>query len=213
LIGRYGKYHGIRTNYLRIDNWQLNIFGPIIFRKQRYNIVLDYVVTIEYGWYSKISGVASLPRCFFYQGSSSKEKAFRTDNQGMAPSQNEVYPQRITMKEWGPIIYLYGSVSKPCTPVVHIKIAGKWMFIPLKIVLIGIDPYPYHRILSSFSKKSHENSDPSTGRRRRPGMDGRCGCWSAGGDWISPGFHEDFMGFILEIMGFNSEWMEFHGIS
>ena len=35
---------------------------------------------------------------------------------------------------------LYGSVSKPCTPVVHIKIAGKWMFIPLKMVLIGIDP-------------------------------------------------------------------------
>ena len=33
-----------------------------------------------------------------------------------------------------------GSVSKPCTPVVHIKIAGKWMFIPLKMVLIGIDP-------------------------------------------------------------------------
>ena len=23
------------------------------------------------------------------------------------------------------------------------KIAGKWMFIPLKMVLIGIDPYPY----------------------------------------------------------------------
>ena len=34
-------------------------------------------------------------------------------------------------------------MSKPCTPVVHIKIAGKWMFIRLKIVLIGIDPYPY----------------------------------------------------------------------
>jgi hypothetical protein len=39
--------------------------------------------------------------------------------------------------------YRYGSGSKPCTPVVHIKIAGKWMFIPLKMVLIGIDPYPY----------------------------------------------------------------------
>jgi hypothetical protein len=25
---------------------------------------------------------------------------------------------------------------------VNIKIAGKWMFIPLKMVLIGIDPYP-----------------------------------------------------------------------
>ena len=35
-----------------------------------------------------------------------------------------------------------GSVSKPCTPVVHIKIVGKWMFIPLKFILIGFDPYP-----------------------------------------------------------------------
>ena len=26
----------------------------------------------------------------------------------------------------------------------NIKIAGKWMFIPLKMVFIGIDPYPYH---------------------------------------------------------------------
>jgi uncharacterized protein (DUF779 family) len=39
--------------------------------------------------------------------------------------------------------------SKTCgdgsTPwyLVNIKIAGKWMFIPLKMVLIGIDPYPY----------------------------------------------------------------------
>ena len=24
------------------------------------------------------------------------------------------------------------------------QIAGKWMFIPLKMVLIGIDPYPFH---------------------------------------------------------------------
>ena len=39
-------------------------------------------------------------------------------------------------------LFKNGSVSKPCTPVVHIKIAGKWMFIPLKMVLIGIDPYP-----------------------------------------------------------------------
>jgi len=27
-------------------------------------------------------------------------------------------------------------------PMVNIKIAGKWMFTPLKMVLIGIDPYP-----------------------------------------------------------------------
>ena len=33
-----------------------------------------------------------------------------------------------------------GMGQNPGTPVVHIKIAGlKWMFIPLKMVLIGID--------------------------------------------------------------------------
>ena len=35
--------------------------------------------------------------------------------------------------------------SKPWH-LVNIKIAGKWMFIPLKMVLIGIDPYPYNHI-------------------------------------------------------------------
>jgi len=35
---------------------------------------------------------------------------------------------------------LYGSVSKPIVPLVNIKIAGKWMFIPLKMVCIGIVP-------------------------------------------------------------------------
>jgi hypothetical protein len=29
---------------------------------------------------------------------------------------------------------------------VNIKIAGKWMFIPLKMVLIGIDPYPFMKV-------------------------------------------------------------------
>ena len=38
-------------------------------------------------------------------------------------------------------------------PLVNLKIAGKWMFIPLKMVLIGIDPYPYNHLES----KSHEN--------------------------------------------------------
>ena len=32
---------------------------------------------------------------------------------------------------------------KTLVPLVNPKIAGKWMFIPLKMVLIGIDPYPY----------------------------------------------------------------------
>jgi hypothetical protein len=32
-------------------------------------------------------------------------------------------------------------------PLVNIKIAGKWMFIPLKMVIIGIDPYPYDAVI------------------------------------------------------------------
>jgi hypothetical protein len=38
------------------------------------------------------------------------------------------------------IYFTFGDGSKPYPPVVHIKIAGKWMFIPLKMVCIGIDP-------------------------------------------------------------------------
>ena len=40
----------------------------------------------------------------------------------------------------------YGSVSKPCTPGEHQNSWDLWMFIPLKIVLIGIDPYTYRHI-------------------------------------------------------------------
>ena len=54
---------------------------------------------------------------------------------------------------WRWILSRNGSVSKPCTPVVHIKIAGKWMFIPLKMVLIGIDPYPNG--MSQLTSNSH----------------------------------------------------------
>jgi len=39
-------------------------------------------------------------------------------------------------------IYIFGDGSKPWY-LVNPKIAGKWMFIPLKMVSIGIDPYPY----------------------------------------------------------------------
>ena len=38
---------------------------------------------------------------------------------------------------------LYMAVCQNLVPLVNIKIAGKWMFIPLKMVCIGIDPYPY----------------------------------------------------------------------
>jgi len=34
----------------------------------------------------------------------------------------------------------YMAVCQNLVPLVNIKIAGKWMFIPLKMVFIGIDP-------------------------------------------------------------------------
>ena len=41
------------------------------------------------------------------------------------------------------------AVCQNLVPLVNIKIAGKWMFIPLKMVLIGIDPYPYYPLVNS----------------------------------------------------------------
>ena len=41
---------------------------------------------------------------------------------------------------------IYMAVCQNLVPLVNIKIAGKWMFIPLKMVLIGIDPTPYDNI-------------------------------------------------------------------
>ena len=40
--------------------------------------------------------------------------------------------------------YFHLAVCQNLVPLVNIKIAGKWMFIPLKMVGIGIDPYHTH---------------------------------------------------------------------
>ena len=46
--------------------------------------------------------------------------------------------------------YIQMAVCQNLVPLVNIKIAGKWMFIPLKMVLIGIDPYPYPNLFNTF---------------------------------------------------------------
>ena len=50
-------------------------------------------------------------------------------------------PQTETVHNCPKIVSINGSGSKPWY-LVNPKIAGKWMFIPLKMVLIGIGPYP-----------------------------------------------------------------------
>ena len=63
------------------------------------------------------------------------------------------------------------AVCQNLVPLVNIKIAGKWMFIPLKMVLIGIDPYLYnlHHIPIYCSRyiKKQLHSDMVTGRAKR----------------------------------------------
>ena len=43
------------------------------------------------------------------------------------------------------------AVYQNLVPLVNIKIAGKWMFIPLKMVCIGSDPKPYMYIYNIFN--------------------------------------------------------------
>ena len=50
------------------------------------------------------------------------------------------------------------AVCQNLVPLVNIKIAGKWMFIPLKMVLIGIDPYPYQGMLQRCSQRDQRGS-------------------------------------------------------
>ena len=51
------------------------------------------------------------------------------------------------------------AVCQNLVPLVNIKIAGKWMFIPLKMVLIGIDPYPYMFMFFFGDFPAHASAD------------------------------------------------------
>ena len=53
------------------------------------------------------------------------------------------------------MVYINMAVCQNLVPLVNIKIAGKCMFIPLKMVSIGIDPYPYHLFLESEPTNIH----------------------------------------------------------
>ena len=50
------------------------------------------------------------------------------------------------------------AVYQNLVPLVNIKIAGKWMFIPLKMLLIGIDPYPSRVTSQQVLMTSGQNS-------------------------------------------------------
>jgi hypothetical protein len=55
----------------------------------------------------------------------------------------QIWKSVINKKERAVGFYL--AVCQNLVPLVNPKIAGKWLFIPLKMVLIGIDPYPFQK--------------------------------------------------------------------
>ena len=56
--------------------------------------------------------------------------------------------------------YIYMAVCQNLVPVVNIKNSWDlWMFIPLKMVLIGIDPYPYVVCLCRMVAPLHTSVD------------------------------------------------------
>ena len=60
------------------------------------------------------------------------------DCEHVGSSQMRVKKKSDRMK--GPVMENHMGMGQNLVPLVNIKIAGKWMFIPLKMVLIGIDP-------------------------------------------------------------------------
>jgi hypothetical protein len=63
------------------------------------------------------------------------------------------------------------AVCQNLVPLVNIKIAGKWMFIPLELIIIGFDPPPYNNLTflkSTHSTSTHSNS-LSEGGGSKPG--------------------------------------------
>ena len=49
--------------------------------------------------------------------------------------------RQYTVRNWTTAVHM--AMCQNLVPLVNIKTGGKWMFIPLKMVLIGIEPYPY----------------------------------------------------------------------
>ena len=78
---------------------------------------------------------------------------------------------------------LYGSVSKPCTPGEHQNSWDLWMFIPLKMVSIGIDPYPYKFMVTIDSRTASAAPPDATSRRLRDADGGDLAALS-GFEWL-----------------------------
>jgi hypothetical protein len=90
--------------------------------------MINYINTSFFGrqvWWTSSHGPA-------WFGADQRRGAFRTKQ--IIIGYRWLYPYEIQN---------YMAVCQNLVPLVNLKIACKWMFNPLKMVLIGIDPYPY----------------------------------------------------------------------
>ena len=83
-------------------------------------------------------------------------RSWVVSNQRLGKSEPNV-PENLGNKSWKFVLDWFRfkmfqdmAVCQNLVPLVNIKIAGQWMFIPLKMVLIGIDPYPYWMVINGF---------------------------------------------------------------
>ena len=115
--------------------------------------------------------------------------------------------------------YPHMAVCQNLVPLVNIKIAGKWMFIPLKMVLIGIDPYPYdgwfppfllvNSITQGFLSGGTSGlgkvaaSSPARWTRRKP-QSPRCQRWH--GIWMDVSFIDELWHTVILGQRFQNPW-------
>ena len=94
----------------------------------------------------------SIPAQFYHPDSGTSHHV--TCGQNSPFHERRFYQPGASKYHWGShpdfasILWGHMAVCQNLVPLVNIKIAGKWMFIPLKMVCIGIDPYPYRETIS-----------------------------------------------------------------
>ena len=86
-----------------------------------------------------------------------RQEPFQGIIQGIIKFRSNIEPSRM-------------AVGQNLVPLVNIKIAGKWMFIPLKMVLIDIDPSPYHHLQNRTPNNKNRTRQQLSTRKPRTSL-------------------------------------------
>ena len=135
-----------------LRNQYLNIYTYTFIHKHAHQYIHIhihiYIYIYMYNVYVYVYG-ASRPSCIQAaqvgdRFSSASRSNFRT-SESFGLGAGWVRQYGTIVMGWSIMYRIIWLLSKPWH-LVNPKIAGKWMFIPLRMVLIGIDPYPYGKM-------------------------------------------------------------------